>query len=172
MARSLLPPSASALERHLEGAMGLYPTDRELVIDTLWDPARCPSALLPWLAWALGVRQWDPSWSVTVQRQVTAASVDLHVTEGTPAALRTMLDSIGAVYTMQEKYGGHPYRVGLTIWNQGEIAISIPSLRGLIDDVIRLSVDWRLSAGTSAVDTLHVGVWCQVVTVARFGEGP
>ena len=171
MARSLLPPSASALERHLEGAMGLYPTHRELAIDTLWDPARCPAALLPWLAWALGVRRWDSSWSVAVQRAVTAASIDLRVTEGTPSALRTMLDSVGAVYTMQEKYDGHPYRVGLTIWNQGDISISTSALREIIEDVIRLSVDWRLFGGTFVDSSVHVGVWCRVVMVARFGEG-
>ena len=170
MPGSLLPPSASALERRLEQAMGRYPVDRELGIDTLWDPQRCPAALLPWLAWALGVRRWDPSWSVAVQRAVTAASVDLHRIEGTTAALRALLDALGAVYTLTEKYGGHPYRVGLTIWNQGAIAVSEPVLRGHIEDVIRLSVDWRLSSGHAIGGEIDVGVWCRAVVVGVFGR--
>jgi len=86
---SLLPPGASHLEVALERA-----TARVGAVETplapLWNPATCPIALLPWLAWALSVDTWDAAWSEETKRQAVADSIELHRLKGTRWAVETV----------------------------------------------------------------------------------
>lgn len=90
---SLLPPNRSALDAALEQATAL--TLDPAAIATLWDPNTCPAALLPWLAWAYSVDDWDDSWSETAMRNVIADSIAIHKTKGTPSAIRRVMAAIG-----------------------------------------------------------------------------
>lgn len=90
----LLPPAQTRLEAALGQAMlpvGIAPE----VIATLWTPASCPAPLLPWLAWALSVDEWDAEWSETTQRAVCDASFKVHKLKGTVGAVRRAIDAIG-----------------------------------------------------------------------------
>ncbi|MDO5606696.1 MAG: phage tail protein I [Paracoccus sp. (in: a-proteobacteria)] len=89
---SLLPPNSTAAERAIEAA-----TDRPVAVPVadLWSPERCPSALLPWLAWALSIDNWDADWSDEVKREVIAASVEVHRHKGTVWAMRRALTVAG-----------------------------------------------------------------------------
>ncbi len=89
---SLLPHNATHTERAIEAA-----TDRPIpvLIGDLCNPATCPAALLPWLAWALSVDDWDPEWSEEVKRNVIAVSVEVHRRKGTVWAMRRALDAAG-----------------------------------------------------------------------------
>ena len=91
---SLLPPSSTQLERHLEKVLTSI-TDQPLHIRELLDPARCPAELLPWLAWANSVDDWQESWPEQVKRRVIAISFEVHRYKGTPYALQAALDSLG-----------------------------------------------------------------------------
>jgi len=89
---TLLPPNATPLERRLTasgfaGAAGIVPT--------LWHPATCPARLLPWLAWAESVDDWNEEWSEERKRAVIAASRAVHRLKGTPAAIRQALAARG-----------------------------------------------------------------------------
>lgn len=151
MPETLLPPNASPLERHLEQAMAHYADGRDVPIDALWDPARCPEALLPWLAWALGVRRWDPAWDADVQRAVIAGAIPLHRIEGTLGALRAHLDAVGAVYDIVERPAGAPFTASITIHNSGAVGLAATNrLRAQIDDVTRLSVAYSMSLSAGA----------------------
>lgn len=90
----LLPATATALERAVSAAL-----DRAAAIPTpaalMWDPARCPLALLPWLAWALSVDAWDPDWTEAQKRAAIAASVAWHKTKGTRASVLAVLAQLG-----------------------------------------------------------------------------
>ena len=55
---NLLPPNASALERAI-AATGAGIDTLPVAVRDVWNPATCPVALLPWLAWALAVDEWD-----------------------------------------------------------------------------------------------------------------
>lgn len=102
---TLLPSNASPLERALALTIGRI-TDLPVQIDTLWDPARCPAALLPWLAWALSVDEWDTGWTEAQQREVIAASVDIHRHKGTVWAMRRALAVAGyGAAEIVERYG-------------------------------------------------------------------
>ncbi len=90
MQASLLPPNATRLERALESA-----TARIGAIDApiapLWDAATCPLHLLPWLAWALSVDNWDADWPEAKKREAVARSIALHRIKGTPLSIDMVL---------------------------------------------------------------------------------
>lgn len=91
MPSSLLPPNASALDRAAEAVI----TDRLEAIAqphrALWNPNTCPVALLPWLAWALSVDEWDAEWPEARQREAVLTAVELNRKRGTPwAVLRAL----------------------------------------------------------------------------------
>ncbi len=91
---SLLPHSSTQLERDLEKLLA-GACDMPLHIRQLWDPVTCPAALLPWLAWANSVDDWQESWPERVKRNVIAAAFDVHRYKATPYALRAALDALG-----------------------------------------------------------------------------
>ncbi|PTE19376.1 phage tail protein I [Cereibacter changlensis JA139] len=94
MSPTLLPPNATRAERAI--ARGIAAITGPAVPNAgLWSPATCPAALLPWLAWALSVDDWDPGWSESRRREVIAASVDLHRHKGTVGAIRRALRLAG-----------------------------------------------------------------------------
>ncbi|MFM9726312.1 phage tail protein I, partial [Streptomyces scabiei] len=77
MSNSLLPPNASGLERDIEQVI-VQSTDLPIRIKDLWDPYSCPLSLLPWLAWALSVDEWDDRWPEHIKRQVVQDSFNVH----------------------------------------------------------------------------------------------
>jgi phage tail P2-like protein len=92
--KSLLPPNATRLERGLEQAtarIGAVPVS----LRPLWDPQACPLDLLPWLAWAVGVEEWDASWPEAYKREVVATARDIRHKKGTPGAIQRALAALG-----------------------------------------------------------------------------
>lgn len=89
-----LPPNSGRAEKALAQA-ALSASDIDVPIRTLWNPATCPAALLPWLAWSLSVDEWDAGWSEARQREVIAASIGVHRRKGTIAAIKTAMATMG-----------------------------------------------------------------------------
>lgn len=91
---SLLPPSSTKFERALEAAAtrGEIGSNR---ISDIWNPTTCPVDLLPWLAWAVGVEDWNPNWSEANKRAVIAATPDIRRHRGTVWAVKEALKSAG-----------------------------------------------------------------------------
>lgn len=98
----LLPPNATTQERAISLAVDRLPS---VPIKTLWTPATCPEAQLPWLAWALSVDEWDAAWPVETKRQVVAASIEQHRRKGTVGALRRALQRLGYEVEIDEATG-------------------------------------------------------------------
>lgn len=90
---SLLPDNATAQEVALDLATARV-GGVEVPIRTLWDPENCPEDLLPWLAWAFSVDQWDATWTEAQKRAIVAASLRIHKRKGTPAAVKEVVDLI------------------------------------------------------------------------------
>lgn len=91
---TLLPNNATGGELALEQAtarVGAVPVQ----IDSLWNPDTCPAHLLPWLAWALSVDDWDPNWPEGVKRAVIRQSVGIHRRKGTKGAVVEALRAAG-----------------------------------------------------------------------------
>lgn len=111
---SLLPPNATPAERVLE-SVAARSVNLPVLVDQLWNPATCPAALLPWLAWGLSVDEWDDSWTEATKRAVIAASVDLHRRKGTVASIRRALQAAGlGDATLIERAGRKFYDGSLT----------------------------------------------------------
>lgn len=89
----LLPSNASPLERALSRAAGRFAPAP--VIPGLWNAYTCPAALLPHLAWALAVDDWDPTWGEDRKRDAIANARYIHQHKGTLAAVRRALAVMG-----------------------------------------------------------------------------
>lgn len=90
---TLLPKNATPLERALSQTNGRFTPAQ--IVPTLWNAATCPPAVLPFLAWALSVDEWDHGWSVEKKRAVILAARPIHKRKGTPHAIRVSLASVG-----------------------------------------------------------------------------
>ena len=104
---SLLPPNATALETAIEAATARI-ADVPVPNASLWTPATCPAALLPWLAWALSVDEWDGTWPEARQRAVIAASVGVHRRKGTRGAVAAALAAAGYETELVEWFADSP----------------------------------------------------------------
>ena len=98
----LLPPNATTQERAISLSVDRLPA---VPLKTLWTPATCPEAQLPWLAWALSVDEWSAVWPVETKRQVIAASIEQHRKKGTVGALRRALQRLGYEVEIDEATG-------------------------------------------------------------------
>jgi phage tail P2-like protein len=101
-AADLLPPNASTLERAMVASFDAVLDDVPVQIDTLWNPATCDVALLPWLAWGLSIDLWDADWSEATKRAAIADAIQFQRRKGTPASLRTVLDRIDPMIAVVE----------------------------------------------------------------------
>lgn len=88
---SLLPPNASKHERDIEAVISppLSFPNRDI-----WNPDKCPEHLLPHLAWALSVDNWDSTWPVDRKRQVIKDSIHIHRKKGTRDAVERVVSAI------------------------------------------------------------------------------
>lgn len=111
---ALLPHNSTAAELAMEQAtarIGAVPVP----LRTLWNPQTCPMRLLPWLAWALGIDEWDAAWPDEVKRSVVAGSVEVHRRKGTIGAMRRALHNAGyGDATIIERYGDKFHNGALT----------------------------------------------------------
>lgn len=107
---SILPPSATALERQIE-AVSSRLDYLPVIVRDLWDVETCPAAYLPWLAWAFSVDIWEAGWPDRTKRDVIAASVEVHRKKGTAGAVRRALAATGVPSEIVEWWeeGGAPH---------------------------------------------------------------
>lgn len=94
MSETLLPDNATAQEIALDLATSRI-GDVAVDIRAVMNPQACPAHLLPWLAWALSVDEWDAEWTEETKRAAVAASVGVHRRKGTRAAVRAAIAAAG-----------------------------------------------------------------------------
>ena len=167
----LLPPNASAFERSLEQAMARHGDTRDVVIDRLWRPYDCPIAVLPFLAWGLGVRRWDPAWPEQTRREAVAGAIAVHRLRGTRAAIEAALDEIGAVYDITERPTGTDFTIAISIRNSTTLLgmTDTAAIRAYLDDVKRFSVHYALDLSHSfACSFIYVAAGVGAVQVGDF----
>lgn len=98
----LLPPNATELERALSASDHRVMTAPSWLIRDVWDPDLCPERLLPYLAQAWSVDEWEPAWDEARKRQAIKDAVWLHQHKGTIGALRRALALSGFAATCTE----------------------------------------------------------------------
>ncbi len=103
----LLPPNATKQERDMANATSRI-SNVPSPLRPLWNPDTCPVDLLPWLAWALSVDVWVPTWTETTKRAVVRTAVDTARRKGTKQAVTDALDAIGAGVVITEWFEKSP----------------------------------------------------------------
>jgi len=139
---NLLPPNASLQEHALDDAtarIGEPPVD----IAKLWNAQTCPIDLLPWLAWAVSVDEWDETWTESQKRETVDASYDVHRYKGTPHAIKAALGALG--YNNIDILEGDTYFHNGTYTHDGTLKHSSDSAWPLFD--VRLNVGFTPSEG-------------------------
>lgn len=110
---------ATPLERAISGEDARLLQAPHNVIRAAWNPDTCPVHLLPYLAQAWSVDEWDPAWSEAQKRQVIKDSPAIHRRKGTAWALKAAIAQIGIGARVREwfEYDGAPYtfRLELTL---------------------------------------------------------
>lgn len=102
MTAALVPSNHRHKERALAAALEPLRAIDPSAIETLWDAWRCPSDMLPFLAYALSVDFWDDAWDEVTKRQTIADSPDYHRRKGTRAAVEAAAASSGRVASIIE----------------------------------------------------------------------
>lgn len=114
----MLPPSATAQERALAETTERL-SNVPLLVRESWNPDTCPAELLPWLAWAFSVDEWDTTWSEQEKREVIKASLDVHKHKGTIGALDRALKPLGYLIEVTEWWEttpkGEPYTFSIVM---------------------------------------------------------
>lgn len=111
---TLLPPNAQPIEYDLEQFPARH-QDFAAPIRMLWSTDACPAHMLPWLAWAFSVDDWDPDWPEETKRSAVAASIAIHRRKGTIGAVRNALAAFGyGAAAIVEGYGAFTYNGDLT----------------------------------------------------------
>lgn len=135
--RTLLPPNATPTELALEAATARI-ADVAVPLRQLWNPATCPEALLPWLAWALSIDTWSPDWTEPTKRARIALAIDIQRHKGTLAGIRAVVSVFGGAVSIREWWQTvprgvpHTFNIVLQLGQQG----GVPASAALLDDVI------------------------------------
>lgn len=135
---SILPPNRTSLEQ----AMDLLTAARLQGVDTplrdLWSPTACPADLLPWLAWALSIDEWDPAWPETTRRARIAQAIAVQRRKGTIDSVRRVIGVFGGNVALREWWQAAPPGIPHTF----SVILSLPADGGgapaasLVDAVI------------------------------------
>lgn len=133
----LLPPNATPQERALSEAIERAGTVT-VPVQQVWSPQNCPPAILPWLAWAFSVDEWDTNWTDTQKRDVIAKSIAVHKTKGTIGAVKTALLALGYDVQVQEWFNqvpeGAPYTFKLLV-DSTNVGVDMAGYEKIVDVV-------------------------------------
>lgn len=136
MSDDLLPPNATPQERALSDSAARI-DEVDFKTNTMWNPQTCPANLLPWLAWAFSVDEWNDNWSEQQKRDVIAASFEIHQTKGTIGSVKRAISSLGYSISVSEwfDYGGDPYtfRIDVGINDEDITAQTVIQLQKVVD---------------------------------------
>jgi len=135
---TLLPSSATALERAVAAADARI-SDTPTPLRDVWNPYTCPADILPWLAFAYSVDEWDEKWSTEIKREVIAQSLEVKRTKGTPGGVQRALEAMGLPVQTQEWFqqspAGDPYtfRVRIEAEQTGFLAYQLSQIRRVVE---------------------------------------
>lgn len=163
----LLPPNATQAERALAQTVARI-SSVSAPQRSVWNAETCPSALLPWLAWAFSVDQWDVSWSEAQKRAAIKAAVNVQRHKGTIGAVRDAITALGVGVQVQEWFSlttpGAPYTFRL-ILEASQTSASQAQLQKLLEVVdsaknLRSHID-TIVPGVTSVATVTMGAFSQ-----------
>ena len=103
----LLPPSATKQERALASIserIELLP----VIYRKLWNPDLCPVELLPYLAWAFSLDDWNDKWPEHIKRQSLKDALYQHRIKGSLKAVENAIARFGTTASITEWWQQSP----------------------------------------------------------------
>lgn len=108
----LLPYNATDAECALANTIARI-SNVPVIVREVWNPDTCPANVLPWLAWAFSVDDWDSNWTDEQKRNVIKQSVYSQRIKGTIGAVTRQLSALGydiqILEWWQQEPEGEPY---------------------------------------------------------------
>lgn len=108
----MLPYNATAQESALAETTARI-SDVPVIVREVWNPDTCPVDVLPWLAWAFSVDDWDTNWTTDQKRRTIKESIVSQRIKGTPGAVKRQLAALGydvqIVEWFKQSPAGEPY---------------------------------------------------------------
>ncbi len=148
---SLLPANSKPLEHALASLSAKFATI-PVPFDVIWDVDKCPDVLLPFLAYAWSVDEWNDNWSAETQREVIRNSLWVHQRKGTLGAVKRALQAMGYDSTViewwQKSPKGRPGTFSIEVHpTKGIITDTLNQIRAVIDAVKRKSAHYDIFLG-------------------------
>ena len=145
-------------------------SDIPLETGKLWNPDSCPADLLPWLAWALSVDEWDSNWNEQTKRELIKASAIIHLKKGTIGAVKDALSAFGYESDIEEwwQHNGQPhtFKAKVLIDDRGIDNPLIQQIGATLNAKKRASSHYTLSLALSSEATNTVTAACCGATIA------
>lgn len=129
-ATGLVPANHTHFERALAAVLEPLDAIDPARMETLWNAWACPTAFLPFLAYALSVDIWDDAWDENLKRQAIADSPAYHRLKGTRRAVEMAVGTLGRPAQLIEWHETFPNR------RRGTFEIRVPSGPG--EDLVPL----------------------------------
>jgi phage tail P2-like protein len=146
----LLPSNSTPLEQAL-AAVTQVVNKIPVPIEPVWRVNECPQDLLPWLAWALSVDDWNTTWTEAQKRQQIKDSIANHRKKGTRVALDIAVAPYQSYFSFQEwwEYAAPAYHYrfrgevplgtwpDLTLLNRvWDVALNVKNVRSYPDPIL------------------------------------
>lgn len=128
----------TTLEKQLEQTSAAPVEAMPLPVRDLHSTERCPSAVLPWLAWERRVDFWRDDWPEQTKRAVVAASISTHRRKGTRRSIREAIAATGidaelSVDRERDDWTPHSFVVSVDMSTFLPTDASVMDLRYVID---------------------------------------
>lgn len=104
----ILPPNSTALELATDLLAAQRMDGIGSPLRTLWSAQDCPADLLPWLAWALSIDEWDPAWPEATRRARVAQAIAVQRRKGTFDSVRRVITAFGGNLALREWWQTSP----------------------------------------------------------------
>lgn len=175
----LLPSNATEQERALSETIARI-SNVPIVIREVWNPDTCPASVLPWLAWAFSVDDWDSNWTEQQKRETIKQSVYSQRIKGTIGAVTKQLFALGYEVQILEWFKtepqGEPYtfkvyitssQAPLTMSDYKKIMEVIDTNKNLRSHIDELAVRLKSLTNTKAAIVSRIGNEIRVTNYTR-----
>ena len=148
---SLLPANSRPLE-HALASIGAKLESVPVPFDEIWNVDKAPDELLPYLAYAWSIDEWNDNWTAETKRQVIRDSLWVHERKGTLGAVKRALSAMNydasIVEWFEKSPRGTPGTFSIELHpTTGIIADNILQIRAVIDAIKRLSAHYDVYLG-------------------------